>query len=50
MAGEERLGDGPGNLGDPGGTDFQNRLDDHGRLPRLVFPVEEGGGKLIERF
>ena len=25
-------------------------LDDHGRLSRPVFPVEEGGRKLIERF
>jgi len=50
-ADEEGLEDGPSDFGDPRGAGLlEDPLDDHGRLFGLVFPVEEGGGKLVERF
>ena len=46
LAGEEPLGEGSSDLGDPGGVGPKDPLDDHGRLPCLVFPGEKKGGKL----
>jgi len=43
---EELEGDGPGDFGDPGGSGLEDPLDDHGRLPLLVFPFITACGQV----